>query len=721
MRIGLLFVLLILGSGLAAITTLQQSAAFSQSMDGFDANPALLSADPDFGLSFRYDYEDDREEMLAVRLPRWLGMVYDSQSERTNVAGGFELRRNLHLGLAWSDTPTREARLDAGAVWRPVRQLSGAVVARDITQQFPDLDLGRAFRPLRDYITLYVQQPLQWNDRDDQYDRDTWFAGVSGKPLPGVVLDFTYNEDEIYQASLRLDFGQLAAAVAWYGKDADDAISRQTLEWSFHHERGVIPRRHAERLELAGDMSAGPRSAFLAGPSIDEFHLLTRLRAAGNDPEVSRIELVIRDAQTSPAFLEELRREIARCPRPVYAWLDSGCLEALYLGAACNKVYLTPGRPLQPGLYSPTQYFWRGAMQKLGVRVDAAKFGALAPADETLTADTFSEPVRASVIAVAEQLRDNLWSAVERDRKLNADTAALMRGQAFMPEFAVEHGLADEVAAPPLPRACSPWASLLPTPQREWFREGEVAVLCLEGALLPGQTRHPLLPEPPFGSRQCGAQTLLAQIARVRRDPDVKAVVLRIDSGGGETGAVAQVYEALRELNRAKPVVVSAGGTCASGALYIATAGRRLYVDENTVTAGLGVLGLATDADGLYRKLGVTGGNLLATPDTPDDRFAPLGALQNQLLSRIAAGRNLPILKVKEYADGRTMLGAQAIEAGLADKVGGLLDALDYARGLAGLSAQAPARAVPAPAPLWGLLRDPQQMLPRLYTGYYYY
>jgi hypothetical protein len=355
-----------------------------------------------------------------------------------------------------------------------------------------------ALRPLRDYITLFVQQPLHGTTVTTS-TRDTWFAGVSGKPLPGVVSRLHLHTRMKSTGVVATGLWPNGAAVAWYGKDAE-SIARQTLEGRFHHERGVIPRRHAERLEWPGDMSAVRAPHSWQAPA--------SRRVSTAHPPARRGETTRRSAyRTGLPRRSDFARLFEGCAARLRA-APGPCMrvgQRLFGGPvprrACTKVYLTR-TTLAAGAVLAHPILLPAAMQKLGVRVDAAKFGALAPADETLTADTFSEPVRASVIAVAEQLRDNLWSAVERDRKLNADTAALMRGQAFMPEFAVEQPGGRSARAPA--RAMQPWASCC-HPHGSGSGGARWGVLVWR-ARCCRPDRHPLLPEP-FRQPQCGAQT----------------------------------------------------------------------------------------------------------------------------------------------------------------------------------------------------------------------
>lgn len=188
-------------------------------------------------------------------------------------------------------------------------------------------------------------------------------------------------------------------------------------------------------------------------------------------------------------------------------------------------------------------------------------------------------------------------------------------------------------------------------------------------------------------------------LRRAQQDPNARAVVVRIDSGGGSVGASQEIYRELRRTSEmGKPVVVSMGDTAASGGYYIASAGDLVFANPGTVTASIGVIFQFPVVEDLLQQWGVTGytltsgehkavGNPLEHPS--EEALALIRTLIDDMLDQfvndVAAGRKLDPEKVRAIADGRIMTGRQAYEYGLVDELGGLEEALRAAAEMVGI------------------------------------
>ena len=202
-------------------------------------------------------------------------------------------------------------------------------------------------------------------------------------------------------------------------------------------------------------------------------------------------------------------------------------------------------------------------------------------------------------------------------------------------------------------------------------------------------------------------------------DDSVKAVVLRVDSGGGSALASESLWQTMAELRKKKPVVVSMGGVAASGGYYIGCGATQIFASRTTLTGSIGVVGGKLAVGGALGKLGITshpigrGKRALIwsslAPWTPDEREAIRTLMQgiyDAFLARVAEGRRKPLADVHALAQGRVWTGAAAAQRGLVDRIGGLEDALTAARDLAGLKDTAPLEVYPPPPSLLDLLGD---------------
>ena len=187
-------------------------------------------------------------------------------------------------------------------------------------------------------------------------------------------------------------------------------------------------------------------------------------------------------------------------------------------------------------------------------------------------------------------------------------------------------------------------------------------------------------------------------LARLAQDEEVRGVVLRVDSGGGDGVASDLIWRAVQRLRREKPVVASFGEIAASGGYYVAAGADRILAEPATVTGSIGVVGGKLDLSGLYDRLGIHKEGVergaragLASETrgfTPDERRAVRREMQNLyglFLDRVTEGRGLARGAVERIARGRVWSGAQARDHGLVDRLGGPLEALAEVRRLAGL------------------------------------
>lgn len=193
---------------------------------------------------------------------------------------------------------------------------------------------------------------------------------------------------------------------------------------------------------------------------------------------------------------------------------------------------------------------------------------------------------------------------------------------------------------------------------------------------------------------------VVEQLERMRRDPSVRAVVVRLDSPGGGVAASQEIHEAVQKVREeGKPVVASMGGVAASGAYYVACAADSIVSNPGTLTGSIGVIMSFPNTEELFRKVGLkfevvkTGKfkdmGSLSRPMTVDERELLQKVLSNvyeQFVDAISEGRNLDREDILPYADGRIFSGDQAQDYGFVDRLGDLNDAIHLAAGMAGIA-----------------------------------
>jgi protease-4 len=218
-----------------------------------------------------------------------------------------------------------------------------------------------------------------------------------------------------------------------------------------------------------------------------------------------------------------------------------------------------------------------------------------------------------------------------------------------------------------------------------------------------------------------GAETMKRLLAEVAEDGSLDAVVLRIDSPGGDAIASEEIWGAVGELRRAVPVIVSMGDVAASGGYYMAAGADAIVASPSTLTGSIGVFGVLFNAGELYDKVGIDWDVLETNPaaDFPtstrplseEERATFRGLIEHTyrtFLGRVAEGRGMEEEQVDAVAQGRVWSGVDAAQRGLVDRVGGLEEALAVAREAAGLDPDAAVtlRVYPRPQSLLDRMRD---------------
>jgi protease-4 len=236
-----------------------------------------------------------------------------------------------------------------------------------------------------------------------------------------------------------------------------------------------------------------------------------------------------------------------------------------------------------------------------------------------------------------------------------------------------------------------------------------VALIRVEGTIVTGEAPSGLTrPANAYASEVVGF------IQQAAANPAVRAVVIRVDSPGGDVVASDEIYQALKEAQ--KPIVVSMGSVAASGGYYIACGADEVFANPNTLTGSIGVISIVPNVEGLLDKIGVEMYVLESGPHKEGGTFQPFTEAERQIwqdiidetygnfVEVVVEGRTLPDQRVRELADGRVYTGQQALDVGLVDKLGNLPEAMARAGELGGIAGKPRIiRYQPAPSLLSGL------------------
>lgn len=448
--------------------------------------------------------------------------------------------------------------------------------------------------------------------------------------------------------------------------------------------------------------------------------ILDTLERAAADDRIAGVVLRLGEMTSiSPANLETVGEALEGYKTSGKVLIAHGDYygQAQYLLASyADTVYLHPmGQVLLPG-YGGSQLFFSELLDKLGVNVHIFRVGTHKAAVEPFSLNGMSDESRAN----NQQLVDELWqrylTQVATNRGLSEQLLRtytndfadhLLASDGDTAQTALSHGLVDELVSQPElrarirelagsargsdegPHTIGFQQYLLLTSRPHLPIENEVGVIVAQGAIDIG--------EQPRGT--IGADSLNALIREARMNDRVKAVVLRVDSPGGSALASELIRQELEQLQGAgKPLVISMGGTAASGGYWISATADEIWASPATVTGSIGIFGLIpTFEDGLA-ELGVYADGVSTTPLSRADSFSgmtePMARVfqasvedgYRRFLRLVSEGRDMTLEEVDAVGQGQVWSGTQALEFGLVDNLGDLDDAVESAARLAALT-----------------------------------
>ncbi len=427
--------------------------------------------------------------------------------------------------------------------------------------------------------------------------------------------------------------------------------------------------------------------------------LVESLDRAAADPKVTSVVLrvsVLPDVGWGR--VQELRDSIVRfrkSGKPAYAHLEFCSNKEYYLASACTKIYAVPTAILDvTGLRSETT-FLAGSLKKLGVEAQFEGVGKYKNAPNQLTETGFTPPHREQMEALIDSLYHQFVSGLQTGRNKTAEQVqAMIDNGPYDGEGALKAGLVDElVYEDQLRERLKDATPLAPGKYARrsrglgFDRRPKVALVYAVGDIVPGESQGGGL-----GGQLAGSDTVAGALRDARKDGDVKAIVLRVDSPGGSGTASDVIWREVTLAKKTKPVIVSMGDLGASGGYYISMGSDAIVAQPTTITGSIGVFGGKIILHGLYDKLGITKEILLRgqhadifseyRPWSDEERAkyrSMMVAFYQDFITRAAQGRGKTPQEIDAIAQGRVWTGAEALDHGLVDRLGGL----DVAVGLA--------------------------------------
>jgi protease-4 len=436
------------------------------------------------------------------------------------------------------------------------------------------------------------------------------------------------------------------------------------------------------------------------------------------DGRVGGVVLHIENLNAGWAALEELRTELHRfreAEKKVAAYLVDPGTSSYYLASAADEIFASPLSTVNVVGLRTRVNFLKDALLRLGLETEVLAVSPYKSAADPVARSDFSKESREQVERLLDRRFEELVAAISTGRDIppgktrdiinrapysatEAVTEGLLDGALYEDELAGRLGDGDRSAK------LAEWRvarKALRVPYKKWARK-VVGLVRVEGTISRGRSRKLPVPLPLLGSEQAGSDSVVAALRVAERSQRVGAILLHVDSRGGDALASDLIWREVERIRPKKPIVVLMGNTAASGGYYVSALANHIIARKNTITGSIGVILARPVASGLFGKLKIkpvsiergARSNLLdpSRPPSTDELDVlnkQLHNFYNEFKERVGSGRGMEPDALEGIAAGRVWTGAEALERNLVDEIGGFRTALEKAQELAGIPEKA--------------------------------
>ena len=440
--------------------------------------------------------------------------------------------------------------------------------------------------------------------------------------------------------------------------------------------------------------------------------LVEAIKRAKQNDEIKGIYIEAGQISADPATVTALRdalKDFKTSKKFIVAYADQYSQGSYYISSVADKVWINPqGMLALHGMASQKQYM-RDFLAKIGIKMQVVKVGQYKSATETYTEDHMSDANREQVTAYVTGIWNHMLKDIAESRKLSVDSLnayadrvmdlastetlkknKLIDGTLYTDQIKGEVKKLlkidddDDISQVSV-------MQMLQAKNESSSSDNQIAIYFCEGSIV----QEPIQGYAMGGSSTIVGNTVCKDLEKLAKDEDVKAVVIRINSGGGDAYASEQMWHQIVELKKVKPVVISMGGMAASGGYYMSCGATWIVAEPTTLTGSIGIFGTFPDISNLMtQKLGFKYDEVKTNKNSTMSIYAqarPFSGEELTLLQgyidrgyalfrkRVADGRHLKVEEVEKIAQGHVWLGKDAIGIKLVDQLGSLKDAIDMA------------------------------------------
>ncbi|MBA2663714.1 MAG: signal peptide peptidase SppA [Bradymonadaceae bacterium] len=649
---------------------------------------------------------------------------------------------NLNFFGSRNDQRLNElATWDFGLQWRPSAYFGLGLLARDVNAAFLDEDqalprrigAGAVFRLWEGRLVLDAE--ITRVQGSPGYSLSPRFVV---EPLAGLRLftrgvfdvdteaETTQWEFAQLNGGLELSFGNLGMQGAGifnaFDNDGLNYAGQSYLFWMSPNKRRSLidPGGRWLQIDLDESIAEQATSRILGTDTRAFLSLLQDLEAIARDPGVSGVVFNIGSTSLGYAQMWELRQHIVRLQeagKHTISLLRDSSTRALYLSSATAEVWMPPSTTYFPTGLSAQFINYAQALENIGIQAEFVRIGDYKTAPESYIKTAPSDEALEQTGQFLDAIFGEVTSAVAGRRGLEqSQVVQLFDRVPLMPHEAVRERFVDELVyfteiearlteKHQVRGQLERGYTIVETADERWGTRPKIAIVYIDGIIVEGGSG-----QTPFsGDLLTGSETIVRVLDSLRRDNNVRAVVVRIDSPGGSAMGSDIIFRKIRELAQTKPVVASMGNIAASGGYYVAAGANEIFATPVTLTGSIGIFAGKFNVDRLTTALGVSHSRLqrgqvtgifnLLDPWSEAERAAissSINFMYRVFLNQVAQTRPLTAEQVDVLGRGRVWTGTAAHGNQLVDQLGGLMDAIRRAEQLAGLE---PAQAEYAPYP----------------------
>lgn len=618
------------------------------------------------------------------------------------------------LGVGWSAGDTkyfqRRKIITIGSLFRPIPYVSiGAMgIFTKVDRREGIIDL--AVRPFAsELLTLFTDYSIQ---NFQTIKQGAWSYGAAVEALPGIRITGRYFNTHTFTVGFQFSLGRFGLSTqSHYTSDNKHNYNTYAIRLGAYDRTiigtKVLPDKKYIELNLNGPVKYQrfklfDKSNTLAG-------LITTIKEAKSNPGISGIAINTSGLMSNKEMLWEIReqlKEFKSAGKRVIMFIDRPNIDVYHFASIADKIIMDPSGTMSLEGYIMGRTFLKGTLAKLGIGFDEWRFFKYKSAVESYSRDKMSDADREQ----RQKILDDYYRLAKTDicesRKISHERFDQLVNDFvfFLPDDAIKEGLVDTVGR---------WETV-----KELVKqfEGDEKKMVSAGSLTKFQLPYDnYWGEPPqiaiiYALGACAmdegitARKLVKDVEKATEDNKVKAVILRVDSPGGDAMASDYIAEALKKCKEKKPVIVSQGYVAASGGYWLSMYADTIVAAPNTITGSIGVIGGWLYNKGLKDSLGMTtdfvkvgkhadlgfGFTLpfigLGIPDrnmTEEERSKAellIKTMYKDFVNKVASGRKKKFDDIEPIAQGRVWSGFDGKQNGLVDVLGGLETAIQIAK-----------------------------------------